>query len=159
MLTTQLLPMASPPLSFPLLPYGLSTYASQATVNPIKSNEDCRKTTTNQPGIEQIPIPTSQTSFPGGEGKGALVSSRHRTCLSMKDRCNHECFLAFTNLSINELTRSFTHTTWRYSSHQSLPSWCHKKEYLDYKCQIPGRCSSGPECSLQGPSGGALSPI
>lgn len=69
------------------------------------------KTTTNQPGIEQIPIPTSQTSFPEGEGKGALVSSRHRTCLSMKDRCNHECFLAFTNLSINELTRSFTHTT------------------------------------------------
>ena len=92
-------------LSSPLLPYGLSTYASQATVNPIKSSENCRKTTTNQPGIEQIPIPTSQTSFPEGEGKGALVSSRHRTCLSMKDRCNHQCFLAFTDLSINELTQ------------------------------------------------------
>lgn len=149
MLTTEPLSMASPPLSFPLLPYGLSTYASQATVNPIKSSEDCRKTTTNQPGIEQIPIPTSQTSFPEGEGKCALVSSRHRTCLSMKDRSNHECFLALTNLSINELTRSFTHTTWRYSSHQSLPSWCHKKNSTWItKCQTSGRGSTGLECSL-----------
>lgn len=150
MLTTQSLPMASPPLSFPLLPNGLSTYASQATVNPIKSSEDCRKTTTNQPGIEQIPIPTSQTSFPEGEGKGALVSSRYRTCLSMKDRCNHECFLASTDLSINELTRSFTHNvTNQFATKPTKPM--SQKKYLDYKCPILGRGSVGPECFLQGP--------
>ena len=43
--------------------------------------------------------------IPRRRREGALVSSRHRTCLSVKDRCNHQCFLAFTDLSINELTQ------------------------------------------------------
>ena len=43
--------------------------------------------------------------IPRRRREGALVSSRHRTCLSMKDRCNHQCFLAFTDLPINELTQ------------------------------------------------------
>lgn len=147
----------APPYGFscPLLPYGLSTYASQATVNPIKSSEDCRKTTTNQPGIEQIPIPTLQTSFPGGEGKGALVSSKHRTCLSMKDRCNHQCFLVFTNLSINELTRSFYSHNMTIQFTSKPTKLMTQKKYLVYKCQTPGRGSAGPECSLLGPLRGS----
>ena len=126
------------PSLWPLLPYGLSTYASQATVNPIKSSEDCRKTTTNQPGIQQIPIPTSQTSFPGGEGKGALVSSRHRTCLSTKDRCNHECFLAFTNLSINTYSFIYSHNmTIQFASKPTM--------LMSQKKRVPGVQMSNPE--------------
>ena len=82
--------------------------------------------------------------FPGGEGKGALVSSRHRTWLSTKDRCNHECFLAFTNLSINTYSFIYSHNmTIQFASKPTM-LMSQKKEYLDYKCQTPGRSSAGP---------------
>lgn len=93
--------------------------------------------------------------FPGGEGKGALVSSRHRTCLSMKDRCNHQCFLAFTNLSINELTRSFYSHNMTIQFTSKPTKLMTQKKYLVYKCQTPGRGSAGPECSLLGPLRGS----